>query len=94
MMGITNAYSNPAWRPLTVYAFDPSMGRKLNNYMTIKVPYEPLDRGPVGQKIAVIDYDQQQRGRRDDPPACRFLQGRPSRQPQCDAEERDYTLAL
>jgi hypothetical protein len=50
-------YSDPAFRPLTVYAFDPSLGRTLNNYMTIQVPYEKLRSGPVGGKIAVIDYD-------------------------------------
>jgi hypothetical protein len=50
-------YSDPQWRPLTVYAFDPSLGRKLNNYMTIKVPYERLQPGPVGGKIAIVDYD-------------------------------------
>src|SRR3989442_10785326 len=50
-------YSEPNWRPLTVYAFDPNMGRKLNNYMTVKVPYEKLKPGPIGSKIAVIDYD-------------------------------------
>jgi hypothetical protein len=52
-----NHYSDPASRPLRVYAFDPSLGRNLNNYMTVKVPYERLQPGPLGQKIAVIDYD-------------------------------------
>lgn len=50
-------YSDPAWRPLIVYAFDPSLGRTLNNYMTVQVPFEKLDPGPIGRKIAVIDYD-------------------------------------
>jgi hypothetical protein len=50
-------YLEPKWRPLTVYAFDPGMGRTMNNYMTIKVPYEKLKKGPIGRKIAVIDYD-------------------------------------
>ena len=53
----TDNYSDPDWRPLTVYAFDPSLGRTLNNYMIIKVTYERLNPGPVGAKIAVIDYD-------------------------------------
>ena len=52
-----NNYPVPTWRPLTVYAFDPSIGRKLNNYMTVKAPYELLDPGPIGRKLAVIDYD-------------------------------------
>jgi hypothetical protein len=50
-------YSDPAFRPLAVYAFDPGLGRQLNNYMTIRVPYEKLKPGPLGSKIAVIDYD-------------------------------------
>jgi hypothetical protein len=50
-------YTTPISRPLTVYAFDPNLGRRLNNYMTIKIGYEPLEPGPVGRKLAVIDYD-------------------------------------
>ncbi len=50
-------YPRPTFRPLTVYAFDPSVGKKLNNYMVVKVPYETLKKGPIGEKIAVIDYD-------------------------------------
>ena len=52
-----NNYPDPLWRRLTVYAFDPSLGRQLNNYMTINVPYEELLEGPIGRKLAVIDYD-------------------------------------
>jgi hypothetical protein len=47
----------PTLRPLKVYAFDPSAGRLLGNSMTIEVEYEPLERGPIGRKLAVIDYD-------------------------------------
>ena len=43
-------YKPPARRPLLVYAFDPMLGRKLNNYMTVAVPYEPLRSGPVGSR--------------------------------------------
>jgi hypothetical protein len=49
--------SNPAQRILRVYAFDPSRGARLDNQLTIRIPYENLKRGPVGRKIAVIDYD-------------------------------------
>jgi hypothetical protein len=52
-----STYGKPATRPLTLYAFDPSLGRKLNNYMTINVAYEDLTPGSVGRKFAVIDYD-------------------------------------
>jgi hypothetical protein len=50
-------YPRPAHRPLRVFAFDPGAGRKLNNHMTIPVPFEELEPGPVGRRIAVIDYD-------------------------------------
>jgi hypothetical protein len=56
-MPAKDAYSRPVRRPLKVYAFDPTVGRRLNNYMTIEVPYEDLLKGPIGRKIAVIDYD-------------------------------------
>ena len=49
--------TKPASRPLMVYAFDPSQGRSLGNFMTIKVPYEDLNAGPSGPYINVIDYD-------------------------------------
>jgi hypothetical protein len=47
----------PDDRPLKVYAFDPSMGKFVGNYMTASVRYEKLQRGPVGERFAVIDYD-------------------------------------
>jgi hypothetical protein len=47
----------PDERPLKVYAFDPSLGKFVGNYMTTSVRYEKLDPGPVGQRFAVIDYD-------------------------------------
>lgn len=60
---VTRIYANgttfgqPTERPLKVYAFDPSAGRLVGNYMTIKVPYEPLLPGPLGRRFAVVDYD-------------------------------------
>src|ERR1700733_3619440 len=53
----TAELSLPSIRPLSVYAFDPSMGRFVGNYMTTSVRYEALDPGPVGERFAVIDYD-------------------------------------
>ena len=50
-------YDEPTERPLKAYAFDPSHGRNLGNYMTINVRHEPLTPGPVGKYLAVIDYD-------------------------------------
>jgi len=51
------AITNPPERTLRVYAFDPSRGARLENHLSIRVPYEKLQKGPVGRKIAVIDYD-------------------------------------
>lgn len=47
----------PVFRPLKVYAFGPSLGRSPINIRTLLVRYEPLAPGPVGERIAVIDYD-------------------------------------
>lgn len=52
-----NPYNTPSTRPLRVYAFDPSAGRQLNNYITVNVEHENVSPGPVGRRIAVIDYD-------------------------------------
>ena len=54
--------SPPAKRPLKVYAFDPTMGRKLGNNLTVEVRYEPLAPGPVGERFAVVDYDGSTKG--------------------------------
>lgn len=47
----------PGTRPLKAYAFDPSQGHYLGNEMTLNVKYEELLPGPIGARIAVIDYD-------------------------------------
>jgi hypothetical protein len=50
--------SSTVTRPLKVYAFDPTRGRALGNYMTVMVPYEAnLAPGPIGKYVAVTDYD-------------------------------------
>ncbi len=54
---LANPYRLPTSRPLRVFAFDPSAARRLNNTMTVLVPYEKLEPGPVGKQLAVIDYD-------------------------------------
>ncbi|HEX3549013.1 MAG TPA: hypothetical protein VHT53_01475 [Candidatus Elarobacter sp.] len=51
------AIEPPATRPLRVYAFDPTLGRKVGNELVIDVRYEPLRPGPVGERFAVVDYD-------------------------------------
>jgi len=47
----------PAHRPLKVYAFDPTLGRTLGNYMMINAQYEKLLPGPTGKYLEVIVYD-------------------------------------
>src|SRR6266446_7665787 len=47
----------PVTHPLKTFAFDPSLGRYLGNQMTMEVKYEKLLPGPIGKRIAVIDYD-------------------------------------
>ena len=53
----STALPPPVVRPLKAYAFDPSQGRFLGNRMTLAVKYEKLLPGPIGQRVAVIDYD-------------------------------------
>lgn len=51
----------PNYRKLRVLAFDPSLAINLEtaeiNQLTLKVPWEELTLGPVGEYIEVIDYD-------------------------------------
>jgi hypothetical protein len=48
----------PAVRTLKVYALDPSAGNYIGNVMSVKIKWEQgLLPGPVGSKIAVVDYD-------------------------------------
>src|SRR6516164_581847 len=53
----TTAVPPPTQRPLKVYAFDPSVGHLTGNIMSISLNYEELAPGPVGKKLAVVDYD-------------------------------------
>src|SRR5262245_8636759 len=56
-MAIVRALTPTPQRMLRVYAFDPSSTLRSDNIFTISIPYEEVTRGPVGQKVAVIDYD-------------------------------------
>src|SRR6266851_8400699 len=48
----------PTRRPLKVYALDPSAGNYVGNVMSVNVRWEKkLQPGPIGAKVAVIDYD-------------------------------------
>jgi hypothetical protein len=50
-------YPRASTRPLSVFAFDPSLGGTSGSRMTLSVPYEELKPGPIGRKLAVVDYD-------------------------------------
>ncbi len=56
-MSHLRAPSPPPQRLLRVYAFDPASTTRSDNIFTISIPYEEVAKGPVGQKVAVIDYD-------------------------------------
>jgi hypothetical protein len=51
----------PPFRNLRVYAFDPSLSWRLDtaviNQMTLRVPWEDLTPGPVGEYLEVVDVD-------------------------------------
>src|SRR2546428_6861553 len=56
--------SNPVYRRLRGYAFDPSLSMQFDtatfNEVVFKVPWEEKDKlapGPVGEYLEVIDYD-------------------------------------
>lgn len=50
--------AEPAVRKLKVYALDPSAGNYIGNVMSVEVKWEQgLQPGPVGSRVAVIDYD-------------------------------------
>lgn len=52
---------NPSYRRLRVYAVDPSFSVRLEtasvNEVTLKIPWEELEKGPVGDYVAVEDVD-------------------------------------
>lgn len=48
----------PTVRTLKVYAIDPSAGNDIGNVRLVKIKWEEgLQPGPIGRKIAVVDYD-------------------------------------
>ena len=51
----------PQYRPLRVFTFDPSLNTSLDtaiiNQMTLKVPWEKVSLGPVGEYLEVVDID-------------------------------------
>lgn len=51
-------YPEPVRRQLQIYAIDPMVARLSGSEtVTISVPYEPLQPGPAGELLQVIDFD-------------------------------------
>src|SRR5687768_2293672 len=50
-------YPRPPVRPLKIYAFDPMVGLDRRTRVSVDTRNEPLQPGPMGARIAVIDYD-------------------------------------
>ena len=48
---------DPVYRPLRIYAIDPSASRLAGAIATINVPYERLEPGPVGKRFSVDNED-------------------------------------
>src|SRR5215510_3098695 len=44
----------PLYRPLRIYTLDPSVSDRLGGVATVQVPYEKLQRGPIGALFEVI----------------------------------------
>jgi hypothetical protein len=55
------APGEPVWRPLRVLAVDPTVRRSEGAIATLRVPYEPLQPGPVGALFAVDPRDEASR---------------------------------
>jgi hypothetical protein len=58
---ITQSNNGPTSRKLRAFAFDPSLATELENFdvseVTITLPWEPLEPGPVGEYVEVVDID-------------------------------------
>lgn len=53
-------YPRPPVRPLKIYAFDPMVGLDRRTRVSVDTRNEPLQPGPMGARIAVVDYDASQ----------------------------------
>jgi hypothetical protein len=50
--------ADPIYRPLRIYTLDPTASRVEGAIATINVAYEPLEPGPKGRMIEVLDWDE------------------------------------
>ena len=49
---------DPVYRPLRIFALDPSASRLDGAVATINLPYEKLEPGPCGAVLEVVDWDE------------------------------------
>ncbi|MDB5296196.1 MAG: hypothetical protein JWO31_2179 [Phycisphaerales bacterium] len=58
---LTPSHPPPPFRKLRAFAFDPALSTELGmaglNEVTLKVPWEPLAAGPIGEYLEVVDRD-------------------------------------
>src|SRR4051794_14867893 len=58
---ISSNLTEPTTRFLRAFAYDPSLATQLENYdvseVLIPVRWEPLELGPVGEYVEVVDVD-------------------------------------
>ena len=54
---IDRTWRAPDRRVLKTFAFDPSSGTAAGNRLSLSLPFEPLEPGPVGRQVAVVDFD-------------------------------------
>ena len=43
----------PLSRPLRIYTLDPSVSHRIGGVATVKVPYEKVDKGPIGSLFEI-----------------------------------------
>ena len=46
--------ASPLFRPLRIYTLDPSVSDRIGGVATVQVPYERLERGPVGSLFRIV----------------------------------------
>ncbi len=82
----TSAVAEHRERPLKVYAIDPSRGTGPRNIVTLRLPFEDLEPGPIGRLVAVVDEDGVAEGHGPQP-------AKPVRYPGVDLNAPEILLA-
>ena len=56
-------YARPPFRPLRAYAFTPAsdldLDQAIGNEVSLMVPWEDQQPGPVGEYVEVVDFDRE-----------------------------------